>query len=260
MSNEYKDIEAPSGSLADVVTELEVINAPKGLDRVRNVLAMRMNQYSSIDLTQDEIRKIATSFANIETGSSTNLVVICSKKDCLYKGRCALYLANKAPEGKECLHENKILMDAMDRYMESLEIDIDNYAEMVMVNQLVEYELIEFRCNTILSYDHQNLKMETVIGIDDQGQVITKEDVSHALQIKMQIFKNKMNLLQELTATRKEKYKKQAALKEGKEGPTKTISGMKAQLEKMKKKAVDAEEVHHELNALADGDIIIDDV
>jgi hypothetical protein len=256
MSDKFKDIAAPAGSLADVMHELKVINAPKGIDRIRNVLAMRMNQYSNINLTPSEVRNIATSFANIETGSSTNLVVICSKKGCLYKGRCALFVADKAPEGKECLHENKVLMDAMDRYIESLEIETDNYAEMVMVNQLVEYELIEFRCNTILSYDHQNMKMEIVVGVDDNGQLVTKEDISHALQIKLQIFKNKMVLLQELTATRKEIYKKQAALKEGKDGPTKVISGMKAQLEKMKRDAVNAEEVHYELNALADDDLI----
>lgn len=259
MSNDYKDIQAPSGSLADVVTELTVINKPKGLDRIRNVLALRMNQYSDIDLTQDEVRKIATEFANIETGSATNLTVICSKAKCLYKGRCGLFVADKAPEGKECLHENKVLMDAMDRYMNTLEIDPENYAEMVMVNQLVEYELIEFRCNTILSYEHQDMRMETVVGIDDNGRLITKEEVSHALQIKMQIFKNKMTLLQELTATRKEKYKKQAALKESKDGPTKVISSMKKQLELMRKKSLDVEEVHHELNALEDDDVIEDE-
>jgi len=259
MANEYKDITAPAGSLADVVTALEVINKPKGLDRVRNVLAMRMNQYADIQLTEDEVKKMATSFANIETGSATNLVVICSKEKCLYKNRCVLYSSNKAPEGRECLHENKVLIDAMDRYMQSLDVDIDNYAEMVMINQLVEYELIEFRCNTILSYDHQNMKMEIVVGIDEKGQLITKEDISHALQIKMQIFKNKIKLLEELTATRREKYKKQAALKESKDGPTKVISSMKAELEKMKRGNVEVDEVHYELNALENEDIVVDE-
>jgi hypothetical protein len=254
MSNEYKDIAVPEGSLSDVMYELDVINKPKGLDRVRHVLALRMGQYNDIDLTHEEVRKIAIAFANIETGSSTNLVAICNKDQCLYKNRCALYSSGKTPEGRECLFENKILMDAMDRYMASLEVDADNYTEMVMINQLVEYELIEFRCNTILSYDHKDMKMETVIGIDEAGQVVTKEDISHALQIKMQIFKNKMTLLQELTATRREKYKKQAALKEGKDGPTKTLTEWRKRVDEMKKKNVSADQVHDELDALDESD------
>ena len=102
MANEIKDIEASINNLGDVMLELTLQNSGGGeLDRVRSVLAMRMNQYTDIPLTRTDVRRIAKSFMDIEVGSSTNLVMICTKKKCLYKSRCALYVADKCPEGRE---------------------------------------------------------------------------------------------------------------------------------------------------------------
>ena len=168
----------------------------------------------------------------------------------MYRNRCPMYMANKCPEGLECIFENKMVMEAMDRYITSFEIEPDNYAEMVMVNQLVEYEIVEHRCNAILSLEHTDMKMESVIGVDDNGQVITKEEISHALNIKLLVFKNKMLLLQEFTATRREKYKKQAALKQAQDGPAKVLSMMKKNVLKAKEIAVVPEEVAAKLNPL----------
>ena len=257
MSNQYqiKDLTAPAGQLGEIIEEL-IVQHGNGLDRVRSVLSMRMNQYNDITLTEDDKRGIAKSFLDIELGSSTNLVMICSKRKCLYKDRCALYASAKCPEGKECLHENKILAVAMDQYMTTLEINSENYPEMVLLNQLVECELIDYRCNAILSNDHTNMKMTSVIGLDPSGQIITKEEISHAWSIKQQVAKTKMSLLESFTFTRKEKYKKQAALKEGKDGHAKLVSGMKEKLSALKGKAVDIEMVKDELtNPLQDGDL-----
>lgn len=255
MSDKIKDIVVKDETfkLGDVISQLQEHEV--GLDRVRSVLALRMNQYNSIDLTKNDIQAIAKSFKDIETGSSTNLVVICSKTECLYKGRCQLYVADKCPEGLECMHENYILAQSMNMYLESLSIDLNNYPEMVLVNQLVEYEVIEYRCNAILSNYHKDLRMESVVGVDRQGNIVTKEEMSHALSIKLLVFKNKMQILQDFTATRKEKYKKQVALKETKESQVKTLSSIKAKIKEIKKGNIDVEQVHEELNALQDESI-----
>lgn len=252
--NEIKTVSASPGRLGEIIDGV-VSSYGNGLDRVRSVLAMRMNQYEDIELSESDMQRVAKSFLDIELGSSTNLVMICRKNKCLYRERCALYVADRCPEGRECLHENKVLTVSLDQYITSMEVDMDNFPEMVMVNQLVEYELIEYRCNAILSFDHTNLKMKSVIGIDPSGQPITKEDISHALQIKMQVFKNKKELLDSFTATRKEKYKKQAALKEAKEGHAKVISAMKNKLKELKDKNIDQDEVHDELNMLSSDSI-----
>lgn len=254
MANEIKDLEAPAGSLGDVIAKLTEEHG-NGLDRVRSVLAMRMNQYNDISLTKDDIGKIAKAFMAIEgIGSSSSLVMLCDKAKCPYKDKCPVYGSTACPEGRECLHENKILSVTMDNYLTSLEVNLDNYPEMVMINQLVEYELIEYRCNAILSNSHRDMKMRSIAGVDADGNVIYKEEISHALQIKMMAYKNKIQLLQELTATRKEKYKKQAALKESKDGQTKMISSMKAKLSELKTRNIEVEDVHDELKALEDLD------
>lgn len=252
MANEIKDLEAPIGSLGDVIAKLTQDNN-NGLDRVRSVLAMRMNQYNDLSLTKTDIDKIAKSFVTIEgIGSSSGLVMTCDKAKCPYKDKCPVYGSTACPEGRECLHENKILSVAMDSYLTSLEVELDNFPEMVMINQLTEFELIEYRCNAILSNNHRDMRMRSVAGVDVDGNIVYKEEISHAIQIKDLTFKKKMVLLQELTATRKEKYKKQAALKESKDGQTKMISSMKATLKELKHKNVDIDDVHEELNALQD--------
>ena len=66
----------------------------------------------------------------------------------------------------------------------------------------------------------------------------------------MQVFKNKMLLLESFTATRREKYKKQAALKEAKDGHAKVISAMKNKLNELKTKNIDIVDVQEELNVM----------
>lgn len=252
---DLKKTEAPVGSLASVVREMATLNKT-GIERVRAVLSLRMNQYSDIVLTAEDVQRIARSFMDIEVGSATNLVMICAKARCLYKTRCALYVVDKCPEGLECLHENKILTQALNEYLVSLKIEEDNYAEMVLVNQLTEYELLEYRCNAILSNDHTDMQMEQVVGVDKEtGEPIIALTTSHALAIKDSLFKKKLIILQELTATRREKYKKAAALKETHDSSTKTLSNWKDILEKKKAEEVSVEEVKIKSNALQDEDI-----
>ncbi|MFA5634197.1 MAG: hypothetical protein WC973_03540 [Candidatus Dojkabacteria bacterium] len=254
MANNIKDITAPEDkNLGDVITALATTTHKGRLDRVRNVLSLRMNQYNDLPLTAQEVGALAKSFANVEVGTSTGLVLICSKAKCLYRDRCILFKNDKCPEDKECLHENKVLTYALDQYLQSLEVDINNYPELVLVNQLVEYELLEHRCNAILSFEHGDLKQEIIIGIDKRGEVVSTEQVSYALEIKDSIFKKKLVILQELTATRKEKYKKQAALKESKEGPAKVISSIKSDLDKMLRQQQELEE-RETASPLADED------
>lgn len=250
----YKDLAAPEDkNLGDVMTELVKQSSQGKLDRVRNVLTLRMNQYTDLALTEQEVGELAHSFANVEVGTSTALVLICNRERCVYKNRCVLFKHNKCPEGKECLHENKVLTYALDQYLKSLEIDIENYPELVLVNQLVEYELLEHRCNAVLSLQHQDLKQEIIVGIDKQGSIVTTEQLSYALDIKDNIFKKKMTILQELTATRREKYKKQAALKESKEGPSKVISSIKNDIDKMLKEQERREEENYKSPLSDDG-------
>ena len=92
--------EPKPGALSDYIDSIIAEGAEKGLDRVRSILAMRMQQYDSMDFTDAEARSIAKSFVNIELGSATNLVMICSKEKCLYRNRCELYTTGNMPIGK----------------------------------------------------------------------------------------------------------------------------------------------------------------
>lgn len=243
---QIKDVAAPASSmLGDILVSL---NEESSLDRVRSALAFRMNQYNDIALNQSDIQRLQKAFRDIKAGSATNLVVICQEHKCIYKTRCPMFKHEHMPVGRECIYENYILTEYMDSYLKSLEVDPENMPEMSLVNQLVEYELIEYRCNVILSLDHTDLKMTQIIGLDKEGNIVEKEDLSYALTIKMNVQKMKQSILESFTATRKEKWKKQAALKEVKEGPIKMLSSLKARIQQQKENMVDAKEVSHALN------------
>ncbi len=245
-----KDIAAPQ-TLGDVMLQLN--DNDSGLDRVRNVLALRMNQYNDIELSAQEVRGLARAFKDISAGSATNLVIICHKDKCMYKNRCILYENDRCPEGKECFHENFMLSFYMDEYLKSLEVNTDNMPEMVLVNMLVEYELMEYRCNSILSNAHTDLKWTRIVGLDKQGDIVESEEVSYALTIKESVQKRKIQILQEFTATRRERWKKSAALKESKEGPSKIMSSLKASIKDKMKNSFDHDEVKDTLlNPLED--------
>jgi hypothetical protein len=170
--------------------------------------------------------------------------MICTKRKCLYQTRCALFVADKCPEGRECLYENKVLSDAMDRYITALNVDTNNYPEMVMINQLVEYELLEHRCNSILSSQHVDMKMTTVIGIDDSGNIVSKEDISYALTVKEKVQKLKFQLLGEFTATRREDYKKKVAMKITKDtSQAKIVSALRKSITDAQKEEVSVDSV-----------------
>jgi hypothetical protein len=253
-----KDIAAPA-TLADVMLQLN--DNQDGLDRVRNVLALRMNQYNDIQLTPTDVKGLARAFKDISAGSATNLILMCSKDTCVYKNRCILYEQDKCPEGKECFHENFMLNFYMDEYLKSLDVSTENMPEMVMINMLVEYEILEYRCNSILSHSHTDMKWTRVVGLDKQGEIVESEEISYALNIKDMVQKKKLALLQEFTATRRERWKKSAALKETKEGPSKIISSLKAKIKDKMKDNVDPDDVKDALlNNPLDDEYIIDEV
>jgi len=241
-----KDIAAPA-TLGDVMLKLNENDS--GLDRVRNTLALRMNQYNDIVMTQMDVKRLAKAFQSIEVGTATNLILICSRDKCLYQNRCPFYEDDRCPEGKECIHENYMLTYYMNQYIQSLEVDIENMPEMVLINQLVEYELLEYRCNTILSNSHTDLKWTKIIGLDKDGNIIESDEISYALTIKDKVQEKKLRVLQELTATRKEKYKKQAALKETKDDPAKIISQLKKQITDKRKENIDIDEIKENLTS-----------
>lgn len=239
-----KDISAPENlKLGDLIYAIEAEKTGDRIEEIGKTLGLRLNQYNDISLTTDDFKRLKQIFRDIEVGTATSLIMRCKKEKCVYLDRCPLYVADKFPIGKECLIENKILAHTMSKYIDALNIDSNNFPELSMVNKLAEIELLEHRCNCILAFDHTNLKMESVVGLDVEGNIVTKEDISYALQIKQMVSKEKTKIFESFTATREQEYKKQAALKI----PTATFANT---LSKMKKQVAETETIV-DLNELA---------
>ncbi len=114
-----------------------------------------------------------------------------------------------------CPLEQEIIVTRMQGLMQEYQIDGTKPTEFMLLSRLVEIDLIEFRCNSILSSPAYQSMFRTVIrGSTPQGEIIHDEELNPLYMLKEKLGREKMHLINLLVGSPQEKYKKQAALKE----------------------------------------------
>jgi hypothetical protein len=101
----------------------------------------------------------------------------------------------------------------MKSYVDDLKVDPESRTEMILVNQLVECDIIDYRANVALSTDKEAwglLKIDTTtLG---EGVVNETTNPHPILEIKERTQSRRLKVLEALSATRKERTKRAAAL------------------------------------------------
>lgn len=114
-----------------------------------------------------------------------------------------------------CPVEQQMIANRMHGLMHEHGIDGSQATNFMLLNRLVELELTDFRCSSLLSSPSYNQLMRTVItGSTSDGTLIENEAVNPLIETKERISREKMKLMSVLVSTPEAKYKKQAALKE----------------------------------------------
>lgn len=146
------------------------------------------------------------------------------------------------PNGFQCPLEQQLIMDRMHSLMREYQLDGSRASDFMLLNRLVELEVTDFRCTSMLSSpEYQGIMREMVTGSTAQGTLITNEVVSPLLELKEKISREKMKLLNSMVGTPESRYKKQVALKEVKtEEYSNKISKMNKQLMDLEKKLLAA--------------------
>ncbi len=200
-----------------------------------NILNTSIDDYSDIQFTPEEARKVKATMMHLSTGTTASLPVTCTGPECPWKSRCIYWELGKAPIGRQCLVELNILKNAQMRYLEEYDVDPANYTEWTMVNQLVEIEVMLWRINQNLADDPRQAAgvVEQVIGVDHQGNVLTQQQISQFMELQDKLYNRKDKLVKRLVGDRQEKYKMQAALNKLDENdPSTTMAEIRTKLER----------------------------
>jgi hypothetical protein len=178
-----------------------------------NFLKLPAGDYSDIQLTAEQARDLRNFAIRMRFGTSAMIPLKClGGEKCPIKS-CPFSSENNWPIGRPCPLEMRFVQMKTASYVEDLKVDVESATEMSLVNRLVELDLMDFRANAGLSADE---KAQTLLQkITSSNENFTSESLAvHPLvDIKDKHHKQRMQILESLTATRKEKYKRDAALK-----------------------------------------------
>jgi hypothetical protein len=180
-----------------------------------NFLNMDLDDYSDVVLTREEAVAFKNSVVRMTYGTSAAIPLRCSGERCFNK-LCPLHKSKKYPIAKQCMYEVRMMNALFKSYMEDLDVEPDCRTEMVLVNKLVECDIIDFRANLGLSgsYDEEAGRLLKTSIIESEHSTSETTDVHPLIEIKDRTSVTRNKVLEYFAATRKEKYKKAAALKQ----------------------------------------------
>jgi len=197
--------------------------------------------YGDIVLSAEDARRVHGRLIGVKWGGGAAKVpLMCGGTEiCPFKDECPFMEIGKIPVARNCPIEVELLAYWTARYMDEFDIDPDNQSEVSMITELVELDIYDYRCSMILSQpDNAELTQQIAVGVDAAGRPIYKEDIHKAFELKERVKKRKDKILEALVGTRREKYKRDAALKKrSEEIPSSQAAELKRKLDEARAKA-----------------------
>lgn len=198
-------------------------------------LEANLDDYGDITLTANEAGRLRKHVMAASTGVQSLIPLLCAGKQCKFKERCPLYGCDKAPLGRQCPLEVDLLSFFRKRYIEEYNVNPQNMTDLTMVNELAEIEIFEMRCNITLSKtEGQDLTQQNIVGVTNSGNPYHQQVVHTAWELKERLKIRKLKLMEALVGSRKEKWKRAAALKTRDDSdPSSEMSTFRARLESL---------------------------
>jgi hypothetical protein len=203
-----------------------------------NFLKMDLDDYGDLAMTPEEALAFKNTVVRMTYGTTAAIPLYCYGVNCLNK-TCPFHKMGRYPLGKQCYVEVEMIKLFTINYIEELGVDVDSMTEMSLINKLVELELIDFRANLGLSGStDQEAGSLLKKNITETDQMTSETLVIHPLlDAKDKIQRQRNQILDSFVATRREKYKKAAALKkeEGSDA-SKELAELRRRSEEMARK------------------------
>jgi hypothetical protein len=216
--------------------------------KIFEFLDLRPDDYSDLVLTSEEATKIQQHIQHLSTGSTAALPIICGgNAHCPWSGRCPYLRLDKerkaidieaksiTPIGRQCPLEAGLLHEWTKFYIQEYKINPTNFTEFQMTRELAEIELMLWRLNNNLNKpENAELVQETVIGVDKQGNVLSRKEISALFEAKERLQNRKSRLVKLMVGDRQEKYKREAALKQHTDSdPSISAAKMRASIDRL---------------------------
>lgn len=223
-------------------------------------LATDLSDYSSIKMTPKQALRFKNTFIRMTHGVSAAIPMLCTGAKCPNK-ICVFHETKTYPYGLQCPYEARMIQYLFKSYMEDLGVDPESPTELTLINELVEADILSYRANLGLSggidEEATTLLKTSVI---EKGDHLAETTVVHPLlEVKERANRTRMRILESLAATRREKYKKAAALKKSEESDASTfLAELREQFSTAPEKQIDSlDKIREDAKKVAN-DLIID--
>lgn len=203
----------PKGDLL-VLDGTEIIDDKITRTDFFSFLKTDLSDYSHIKMTPQQALKFKNSVVRLKYGTSAAIPKYCTGELCSDK-TCAFHDEKNWPIGQGCLIEVRMVQALTKSYIEDFSVDPDSMSEMTLINKLVECDMIDYRANLGLSgsKDPEDASLLARTTIEHEHGVNESISIHPLLDAKDKAHRQRMQILDSLVGTRREKYKKAAALK-----------------------------------------------
>lgn len=168
-----------------------------------------------LELTKQEMQFFKKGITRVSSGLRANMPITCYGEKCPFKNQCPLHQIGKAPVGKPCPVEAILLDMYTKRYLDEFEVDSDLMSEVTTMTMLAATHVLEMRAFILLGKDDQENPdglVKNVVGFNNDDEPIVQLQEHPAYNQIERAWRWRRNLLESLVGTRKEKYKRDAAI------------------------------------------------
>lgn len=213
-------------------------------------LKLDPDEYGDIVLSKEDALTVHRRLIGVKWGGAAAKVpLMCGGEEiCPFTDQCPFIEIkrkqgrNVVPVGRQCPIERELIAYWVSKYMDEFEVDESNQSEISLITELAELDIYDYRASLLLSEaGNANMMQEIVVGVNADGNPIYNEDIHKAFELKERVKRRKHIILESLVGTRKEKYRRDAALKKRSEDdPSTTAADLKKKLDAAREKAAAA--------------------
>lgn len=179
-------------------TQLEEIQAR------RNALEANISNvwgHSSLGL---EAKKAAMTMLSTKHGMYARIPLVCKAEACPYSEQCLILKYDLAPMGEPCPVETAEIEARYSGYSIDFDIEGSSFTDRTIVSEIINLDIMIERCKALMSKEGVPV-VDVVAGIDENGNVLMRPEVSKAVDAYEKFTRKRNELYQLMQATRKDK-------------------------------------------------------
>lgn len=147
--------------------------------------------------------KKARAVANMKHGMYSGVPIICRGQKCPFYETCWIPDADLEVGGR-CPIEVGAILERFDAYEREFNVAGTDTTDHSIIKDIIDIEIMMLRADNSLAISGDFIQ-EVVAGIDENGKAVTRPEVHKAMDVKSKLRSERVKLLNQLNATRKDK-------------------------------------------------------